>query len=162
IFYGTTSQGGANNLGTIFQILADGTGFMILHSFDTADGTVPNALVQASDGALYGTTTSRAAHNWGAIFRILPDGSGFSVLHNFGDLPLDGILPLSALIELGDGTLYGTTWGTFFPAANGTVFRIFPASTEYEILRRFVGSVRDGGTCYAALLPASDGLIYGT
>src|SRR5438874_6110444 len=41
-FYGTTSQGGANNDGTVFRITSSGK-VMTLHSFNGTDGARPTA-----------------------------------------------------------------------------------------------------------------------
>jgi uncharacterized repeat protein (TIGR03803 family) len=57
-FYGTTELGGANNLGTIFQITPQGA-LLTLHSFDNSDGANPRgSLLQATNGTFYGTTES--------------------------------------------------------------------------------------------------------
>src|SRR5206468_1724124 len=67
VLYGTTSFGGnggcVNDLdagcGTIFKLNKDGSGYTILHHFNSTggDGQVPFAgLVEGSNGALYGTT----------------------------------------------------------------------------------------------------------
>jgi uncharacterized repeat protein (TIGR03803 family) len=58
--YGTTTNGGANNSGTVFKITPSGT-LTSLHSFcslpNCADGNFPHAgLIQATNGDLYGTT----------------------------------------------------------------------------------------------------------
>lgn len=54
--YGTTSSGGASNVGTIFKIDTAGNE-TILYSFTGgADGASPNGLLLSGDGALYGTT----------------------------------------------------------------------------------------------------------
>jgi uncharacterized repeat protein (TIGR03803 family) len=36
--FGTTASGGAFDQGTVFSVNRDGTGFIILHSFTTAEG----------------------------------------------------------------------------------------------------------------------------
>jgi uncharacterized repeat protein (TIGR03803 family) len=65
-FYGPTSNGGANNYGTIFQITPTGT-LTTLYSFcpngyPCADGTNPDAgLVQGTNGNFYGTTPTGGA-----------------------------------------------------------------------------------------------------
>jgi uncharacterized repeat protein (TIGR03803 family) len=54
-FYGTTSLGGPDNYGTIFQVSSGA--FTRLHSFTTSGGGEPfGGLVQKTDGNFYGTT----------------------------------------------------------------------------------------------------------
>jgi uncharacterized repeat protein (TIGR03803 family) len=68
-FYGTTGVGGVYNAGAIFKISPNGT-FARLYSFTGGlDGTIPSALIQATDGNLYGTTAG-GAFRVGTIFRM--------------------------------------------------------------------------------------------
>jgi uncharacterized repeat protein (TIGR03803 family) len=54
--YGTTREGGSNNLGTIFKITTDGL-LTSLYSFQGNDGNYPEGpLTEANGGTLYGTT----------------------------------------------------------------------------------------------------------
>src|SRR2546430_187106 len=62
-FYGTTSQGGASNAGTVFQLTPAGT-LTVLYAFTggSTDGAAPYAgLIQATDGNFYGTTVNGGA-----------------------------------------------------------------------------------------------------
>src|SRR5262245_21076564 len=82
--YGTTINGGVDQLGGIFRVQSDGSGFTVLHTFQFSDGYGPFAeLTQGADGLLYGTTQSGGGFGVGTIFRLQPDGSGFSVIHSF-------------------------------------------------------------------------------
>jgi uncharacterized repeat protein (TIGR03803 family) len=56
--YGTTSQGGAHNCGTVFRVGKSGDNERILHSFCQSydDGGYPLAPLVSVNGALYGTT----------------------------------------------------------------------------------------------------------
>src|SRR6266403_535209 len=67
--YGTTTQGGSSNLGTVFKTTAAGT-TTVLHSFvGTPDGSGPyGGLVVDSSGNLYGTTVIGGTSNNGTIF----------------------------------------------------------------------------------------------
>jgi len=68
--YGTTWNGGANSVGTVFRITTDGT-FSLLHSFtSTEGGASEGALLQAPDGSLYGMTGQGGTDNYGTIFRL--------------------------------------------------------------------------------------------
>jgi uncharacterized repeat protein (TIGR03803 family) len=157
-FYGTTSAGGANLLGTVFKITPSGT-LTTLHSFDGTAGAYPYAgLVQATDGNFYGTTIKGGAHLEGTVFKITPGGT-LTALHSFAGFPTDGSLPYAGLIQATNGNFYGTTIAG--GAHNrGTVFKITPSGT-LTTLHSFDGT--DGqGPYYAELVQATDGNFYGT
>jgi uncharacterized repeat protein (TIGR03803 family) len=162
--YGTTSEGGTANLGTVFQMALDGSGFMLLHSFTGAptDGQYPSAsLIQRPDGALYGTTYRGGSNGSGTVFRLAPDGSGFTLLHSFSSEATDGRDPYASLIQGPDGTLYGTTkYGG--SADRGTVFRLAPDGGGFTLLRSFTDALTDGKYPTAGLIQGPDGTLYGT
>jgi uncharacterized repeat protein (TIGR03803 family) len=73
-FYGTTSQGGTNQQGTIFEITAAGK-LTTLHSFcaktNCTDGANPwGGLIQATSGIFYGTTSEGGYYGDGTIFSL--------------------------------------------------------------------------------------------
>jgi uncharacterized repeat protein (TIGR03803 family) len=69
-FYGTTSEGGAYDDGTVFR-LAPGGAPLTLVSFDGYNGANPqDALLQGADGNLYGTTQNGGGEGNGVIFRV--------------------------------------------------------------------------------------------
>jgi uncharacterized repeat protein (TIGR03803 family) len=70
-FYGTTLQGGAGGLGTVFTITPSGTE-TVLHAFaGSSDGANPSAnLVQGSDGTLYGSTGAGGTKGFGTFFKV--------------------------------------------------------------------------------------------
>jgi uncharacterized repeat protein (TIGR03803 family) len=171
--YGTTYQGGSANLGAIFQMALDGSGFALLHSFTggTTDGAYPYAgLLQGPDGTLYGTTAFGGSGNCsepsgcGTVFQMALDGSGFTLLHNFTAAPTDGLHPYTALIQGPDGTLYGTTAnggsGCPRPSGCGTVFQMAPDGSGFTLLHSFTGV--DGAIPHGSLLQGPDGTLYGT
>lgn len=112
-FYGMTSQGGANNGGTIFAISPAGE-FSTIYIFcsqpNCADGSNPNAgLVEATDGNLYGVTPYGGDRNYGTLFKITPAGS-LTRLHNFCSIPkcADGT-GSNGLVQATDGNFYAAT-----------------------------------------------------
>lgn len=161
--YGTTFDGGASALGTVFRINKNGTSHTILHHFGRPDGASPaSGLIQSIDGLLYGTTQSGGSQNLGAVFRLNTNGSGFSTLHSFAGMPSDGDTPSANLIEGLDGRLYGTSsyGGPFF--SSGTVFTLARDGTAYSILHSFGGAGDDAGVPLGGLVEANDGALYGT
>src|SRR5260221_11093177 len=75
---GTTSTGGAANLGTVYKINPDGSGFRILHSFTGgADGANPaySAVLQTPDGTFWGTTQfGGGSANAGTVWKMAAAG----------------------------------------------------------------------------------------
>jgi uncharacterized protein (TIGR03437 family) len=136
-FYGTTSSGGANSVGTVFSMTPRAV-FTTLHSFGSTsiDGRAPAAgLIQGSDGNFYGTASAGGAHTVivngpvgaGVIFKISPGGT-LTTLYNFDTISTDGQTPLAALIQASDGNFYGTT-SSGGSGGSGTIFKITPAGT---------------------------------
>jgi len=164
--YGTTSSGGANNYGTVFQITLSGT-LTTLYSFCSqsgcSDGAEPNSgLIQATDGNLYGTTPAFNGGG-GTIFRITPSGT-LTTFYSFlctqsgcpgGDGP-------EALVQSTDGNLYGTTEGG---GANGdgTVFQLTlggALTTLYSFCSQ--SGCADGKSPSTSLVQGTNGDLYGT
>ena len=83
--YGTTRIGGSANLGTIFSVNNDGTGFQTLFNFTggATNGANPNGALTFAGSCLVGTTKAGGSANDGTVFKINLDGSNFRILHNF-------------------------------------------------------------------------------
>ena len=165
-FYGTTSDGGVNDDGTVFQISPSGS-YTSLYSFagHPNDGANPYAaLVQGTDSNFYGTTSDGGVNDDGTVFQISPSGS-YTSLYSFAGHPNDGSYPQAGLVQGSDGDFYGTTLyggtSTNCNAGCGTVFRISP-SGGYTNLYSFAGSPNDGSYPQAGLVQGSDGNFYGT
>jgi uncharacterized repeat protein (TIGR03803 family) len=126
--YGTTNQGGAFGVGTVYKVTSSGAE-SVLHSFaaDGKDGLNPAASLafDKKTGNLYGTTVGGGAHKLGTVFKLTPDGTE-TILHSFVNDGTDGYQPYFSGVILGkQGVLYGTTvaGGTF---GQGTVYKIVP------------------------------------
>ena len=120
--YGTTQQGGANNLGTVFKISTKGV-FQVLSSFCAGSecGSFPLVgLVLGSDGNLYGTTSFGGSDFNGTIFQITPRGL-LTTLYNIQIL--DGQFP-NRLTQVTDGNFYGTLQIGGSSGDVGTLFRL--------------------------------------
>jgi uncharacterized repeat protein (TIGR03803 family) len=161
LLYGTTPDGGAYNMGTVFSINPDGSNYNTLYSFgiSTTDGARPIASLINVNGVLYGTTTNGGANSAGTVFSINPNGSNYNILYSFGTSATDGISPEAALLNI-NGVLYSTTPNG---GANndGTVFSINPDGSNYNILYSFGSSGTDGTRPTASLININ-GVLYST
>ena len=82
--YGTTTGGGANANGTVFELVHEGpkkwkqrTLYDFCSEANCTDGALPlSNLILDTAGNLYGTAASRGAHNSGVAFKLDPNASG--------------------------------------------------------------------------------------
>jgi len=164
MLYGTTTIGGRSNLGTLFRMNRDGTGFTNLHSFGVpiGSGTYPyGAVLEGANNLLYGTTLLGGASGRGTVYRVNRDGSAYTTLYTFTGTTVSGSQPYSGLLLSSNSMLYLTT--TYGGTSNlGTIFRIATTGAGPTILRSFTGANGDGSLPYAGLCLASDGVLYGT
>lgn len=163
VLYGTTTEGGAEGVGTVFRINRDGTSHAVLNAFtvDGGDGAYPGAgVITGSDGYLYGTTQNGGANLAGTIYRVNTNGSNHTVLRSFSSSGGDGYTPAAPVVEGRDGVLYGTT---YYGGSNarGTVFKMNRNGSGYTLIRSFLSSGGDGAFP-RGLIEASDGYLYGT
>ena len=171
-FYGTTSAGGANNLGTVFQ-LTPGGAFTSLVSFNGTNGATPYAaLTPVNGGFLYGTTSAGGASNWGTIF-LIPTNGTFTNLFSFTGAknPWQGATPAAALVPDGAGSFYGTAnyggltntlylnAGTPLGNGYGTIFQL---ASNGIVTAPVVFGGTNGAHPSGGLVLAKDGNFYGT
>jgi uncharacterized repeat protein (TIGR03803 family) len=183
--YGTTKDGGADTVGTVFRLtpptVPNGAWTeALLYSFaGGSDSGFPNGLVLGSGGVLYGTTqggnSARQCSNGipcGTIFQLTPpEAPGGSwtetILHTFTGSPNgDGSQPNSTPVLGPGGVLYGTTAGGGTAGLVGTIYEMVPPSSPggawtEVILFSFPESGADGVGPNAVTL-GPDGNLYGT
>jgi uncharacterized repeat protein (TIGR03803 family) len=137
--YGTTEQGGAKDMGTVFSLTKSGTE-RVLHSFGRgSDGSYPESGLIEVNGTLYGTTSEGGAANAGTVYAIDTAGNE-KIIYSFkggtdGAEPC-GSQPCGGLVHIGS-TLYGTT-ALGGDADDGTVFRVTTSGKE-SVLYDFAG-----------------------
>lgn len=131
--YGTTSEGGVKNGGTVFELIPSNGSwtFTLLYSlvqtdFDLNGIQGPQAdLVMDAAGSLYGTTNYDGANGLGNVFKLTPSGSGwtYTSLHDFDGYT--GVFCYSSIVLDAHGNLYGTvSQGGLI--GYGVVFEITP------------------------------------
>jgi uncharacterized repeat protein (TIGR03803 family) len=82
--YGSGLFGGASNLGAIFTLRPNGSGYSLLYEFGSSsgDGAHPQSpLVRASGGGLFGTAQFGGQGNSGVIYRLAPAPTVISSLN---------------------------------------------------------------------------------
>jgi uncharacterized repeat protein (TIGR03803 family) len=164
--YGVTSEGGANNSGTLFQVNKSGAGLITLHTFgsDGSDGSRPfSGLVKGNDGTLYGVASGGGGNAGGTVFKINQDGTGYAILHSFtGASDPAGSNPFAGMILGSDGNLYGTTdYGG--AQGLGTVYKIGTDGSGYTVLHSFSGPAgQDSRAPLGDLVEGTNGMLYGT
>ena len=159
--YGTTLNGGNNDLGTVYELVNNGNTYteIVLHSFDGSDGAYPiSGLIADSAGNLYGTTYGGSSG--GTVFELSPLGNGwtFSVLYSSQPGQASSLKGLA--IDAG-GNLYGAGFaGGRFNV--GAIYKL--TSTQdgwaYTVLHDFTGAL--DGEYPESLYLDSSGNLYGS
>lgn len=156
--YGATARGGTQNVGTLFRVRPDGTGFSTLVHFDAAtSGSGPlGSLTDGGDGYLYGVTATGGSGGAGTLFRVHHDGSGLAVVHSFSTAA--GASPLAPVV-VHAGQVVGVT--RLGGSANfGVIYRVGTGGSGFALLHQFTGTTSDGSKPETALLRAADGHFY--
>jgi uncharacterized repeat protein (TIGR03803 family) len=157
--YGMTRWGGDSDLGVLFRIEADGTGYTHLHEFGgaVADGREPHNSLILVDSTLYGMALSGGTDGCGTIFRMNLDGSGYQTIHNFTG-GWDGNSPHGDVLHV-NGHLYGLTrWGGTHNI--GTIFRCDMSGGNFTVLHSFGDIANDGNRGHFGILHVA-GMLYG-
>jgi uncharacterized repeat protein (TIGR03803 family) len=165
--YGATASGGSQNLGTVFKIRHDGSGFAVMYNMRTnRPGTVSPidpasctaALILDTNGWLYGVGATGGSAGRGGVFRAQKDGTLFTNIHNF--IVGEARRPVGGLTLSLDGKLWGATENGGANDA-GVLYRLNSDGSGFQILRAF-GGVNDGANPNAQLRQAGGGVFYGT
>lgn len=161
--YGATFGGGFQNLGVLFKINLDGSGFANIHNFNGTDGYSPNH-VMISGNVIYGATVAGGVMNGsGTLFRLNPDGSGFVSIYKFSPRDIntqtnrDGAFPEGLILS--GNTLYGTC--NAGGNNSGTVFSVNTNGTAFTNLHSMVRQLNEGDYPEAKVILVGASL-YGT
>jgi uncharacterized repeat protein (TIGR03803 family) len=162
--YGTTSAGGANAYGTVFQ-LVPGSPWTenILYSFqNTDDGGVPYAgLIADKKGNFYGAATEGGSNGGGTVYELTPSNGtwNFNVLYSVPGWGISGTF--RNVVLDGSDKIYATT---HCDGANnaGTVYELSRkgGAWNYSLLYTFTGG--SDGLYSVSDLVLYDGKLYGT
>ena len=170
--FGTTSYGGANGDGTLFEIAKTATGYastpITLVSFNGAYSIDPGGLVADAHGDLFGITTFGGANGYGTVFEIAKTATGYAstpttlVSFNLNFNLTEGYYPFGNLVVDARGDLFGVTLEG--PNAEGTVFEIAKTAHGYAstptTLVSFNGA--NGAFPFDSLIADAHGDLFGT
>jgi len=169
--FGTTSVGGTDEAGTVFEIVKTNGVYAnaptTLVSFTGPDGAYPmGSLITDAAGDLFGTTSAGGADHGGTVFEIAKTDGGYAsvptILVSFTGP--GGFQPIGSLIADAAGNLFGTTALGGHGGNNGTVFEIAKTDGGYAsaptILLSFSGS--DGAHPDGSLIADAAGNLFGT
>jgi len=169
--FGTTTVGGANNMGAVYKLAPTGSGwsFQVIHSYSS--GFHGGDLLVDSSGNLFGTTLLGGANSGGTIYRLTAGTWGETTLHNFCAEAncADGWEPSGRLLMDAAGNLFGTTGGGGAGAhctadhGCGVVFER-TANGKFKVLYDFCSrsNCRDGLDPSAGVIMDASGNLLGT
>jgi uncharacterized repeat protein (TIGR03803 family) len=114
--YGVTSAGGSNGLGVLFKVSTTGTGFTVLHNFDTATGDTPlSTPLLHTNGTIYGMTSHGGTHPSYGVFY----GMNVSLKPFVAPVVLHSAKANATVELLGQG--FNTATGVLFGTGAGTL-----------------------------------------
>jgi uncharacterized repeat protein (TIGR03803 family) len=159
--YGTTSLGGRDNDGVVFELTAGTHTLTALASFDGLDGAQPGfgTLLADSAGNFFGTTSLGGANNLGTVYELAAGSHTFTTLASFDGA--NGSNPNGGLIVDPEGNLYGTTEGLGSGLnGNGTAFELAAGTHTVITLANF--NLANGTNPQAGLISDAAGDLFGT
>ena len=162
--YGTTSQGGINYRGTVYELTPSNGSWTatILTQFGNNLGSPYSGVVVDQAGNIYGTADVPRA---GIVYELTAAGDQLQVLHQFPENGQEGSSPDSDLIADNAGNLYGAANGGGSNGA-GTVFELSPSPAGWTF--NTIYSLPAGGECNGTFVGSSNltmdaaGNLYGT
>lgn len=136
-FWGMTSSGGAENLGTIFKVNVATGVLSTVASFSGANGGQPSGrLVSDGAGNFWGTTGLGGANNFGTVFKVNTSSGILTAVASFDEVKGKG--SPGQLTNDGVGNLWATT-GSDYENNLGTVFKVNIASGILSTVVIFTG-----------------------
>src|SRR5260370_1151745 len=131
----TTSNGGANNKGTVFELAHGSSTITALASFNSTNGADPvGSLIEDSSGNLFGMANTGGTSGFGTVFELAHASSTITALASLNSST--GDFPNGSLIEDSSGNLFGVAEQGGTNNA-GTVFELVQGSNTITVLASF-------------------------
>jgi uncharacterized repeat protein (TIGR03803 family) len=165
--YGTTTSGGPDDVGTVYELSPTSDGWTLGTIYPSGSRV---GLVSDKAGDLYGFLGT-GSHQAGAIAELSPGSGGwaYAALYSFCSQNHcdDGFGPADALSWDAKGNLYGTTYhggdgyGVAFELRRATDPATGSAAWTYHVLHRFGSYKNDGQNPDGGLVVDASGNAYG-
>lgn len=155
--FGTTSQGGSNSDGTVWELAPDTSNVTTIASFSGSNGATPAGdLAIDAHGNLFGTTFAGGDSNGdGTVFEVAAGTDAITTLASFDGN--NGSGPTGVTLDA-SGNLFGTTESG--GSGSGTVFEVALGSFAITTLGSFNGN--NGSQPQAGVTLDAHGDILGT
>ncbi len=161
--FGTTYNGGGNQLGTVYKLQKSASGYMPIDLYDftgNQDGANPEGgLCIDAAGDLFGTAYYGGSSDAGTLYELIPHQPhyDFTTLHQFNFS--DGAYPYVQPTLDAQGNLYGTTYsgGSHY---YGTVYEYSTSTAAFTTLHNFDN--QDGATPTGGVVVLPSGILVGT
>lgn len=156
---GVCSEGGANNLGCVFDYNI-GTGVFTKRAdfSGVSNGSFPRCrLVQVSSTRVFGVTQTGGTNGRGVLFEFNPVNGAITPRHHFAIAT--GSNPYSGVMLASNARLYGTT----VSGGTNNVGTIYEFNTTTNLHTKLVDlAAATGSSPIGELMQAASGTIYGT
>ena len=179
--YGTTTEGGDDDFGLVFNLRPPATACKtvlcfwtetVLYAFTGGnDGAAPGtgALIFDHAGNIYGTASGRGSGGWGNVYELVRSNDGWTLNVVYGFTGgSDGGDPTSGVIFDNSGNLYGVTTergdlGCGLGVGCGTAFQLTPSGPGWieNVLYTFLDG-SDGAYPFGGLIFDQSHNLYGT
>ncbi len=154
--YGAAVLGGLRDVGTLFSVKTDGSGFKVLHDFGTSImGRLPSSSLSSINGQVYGVSNFGATNFSGALFNYDPETGIISRVEALSEET--GRSVYDRMVEFSDGYIYCVT-GDLGLNGYGTIFKFSPIDGEVIKIHDSSNAI---GLPQGQLLEAPNGEIYG-
>jgi len=155
--FGTTSGGGGNGDGTVFEIAAGGSTINAIASFDGENGKYPEPSPTIdANGNLFGTTNLGGTNGVGTVWEIANGTTAITALASFDFSVASGAGPLTLD---GNGDLFGSAYDGG-PGGSGAIWKLAQGSHLITDVASFYGP--NGANPGNGIITDSSGDMFGT
>ena len=162
--FGTTSKGGKDSRGTVFEIAAGSSKVTTLASFNGTNGGAPDgSLLMDSQGNLIGLTGNGGGitNAAGTLFKLTPNGTASTITTLAVFTGGNGNRPLGTLIMDGGGNIFGVT-SQGGGNAEGAAFELEAGASTITKLFGFKGQKTGVNPTGTLVMDGSGNLFGGT